>query len=133
MKRCLLLAASFMLLVVLGCGGNQPMAIHGTVTLDGRALERGRVEFEPADGKGPIAAAEIIDGKYEMKAMPGRKTIRITGGKVIGRHPFSEDPASPPVEDIQPLVGPSYNTDTTLAREIARGQAAYDFELKSQQ
>jgi hypothetical protein len=127
----LFLTMSLAFLAVPGCGRNQPIAIHGTVTLDGRALERGRIEFEPADGRGPITAAEIVEGEYKTKAMPGKKTIRITGGKVIGRRPFSEDPASPPVEDIQPLLGPDYNTNSALTREIARGRAAYDFELKS--
>jgi hypothetical protein len=48
-----------------------------------------------------------------------------------GRHPFSEAPASPMVEDIESLVGPAYNTNSTLACAVSRGQAEYDFELKS--
>jgi len=131
MKRQVLAGATVLLLFAMGCGGKGLTAIHGTVTLDGRPLERGRIEFEPADGKGPIAAAEIVDGRYDVPVMPGAKTIRITGGKVTGRHHFSQDPASPMVEDIQPLVPACYNTNTALRWDITRGQAVYDFELES--
>jgi hypothetical protein len=131
MKRHVSIAATVLLLAILGCGGSGLSAVHGTVTLDGKPLERGRIEFEPADGKGPLAAADIVDGRYEAPVMPGKKTVRITGGKVVGRHPFTEDPASPMVEDIKSLVPESYNARGTLECEVTRRQATYDFELKS--
>ena len=106
-------------------------AIHGTVTLDGAPLERGRIELEPSDGKGPIAAAEIFEGQYEVRATPGKKTVRITGGKLIGQQPFSASPGSPMFDEIEPLVPACYNTKTTLKCDITRGQTAYDFELNS--
>ncbi len=123
----------FALLILLGvCGCGNPMTtIKGTVTLDGQPLERGRIEFAPSDGKGPLAAAEIRDGAYEVLLLTGTKTVRITGGKVIGQRPFTTHPSSPMIEDIKPLVPACYNENTTLVREIASGQTVCDFELRS--
>jgi hypothetical protein len=132
MKSSLTALAVVVVLMALGCHSRGPMAIQGTVTLDGQALSRGRIDFQPADGKGPTAAAVIRDGKYECSALPGRKTVRITGGKVVGSHHFTPDnPASPIVEDVQPLGPPCYNTATTLSCEMTRGKSIYNFELKS--
>jgi hypothetical protein len=126
-----LLAAAFLLTVV-GCGGNSPISISGLVTVDDQPLDRGKVDFEPADGKGTTAAAVIRDGRYQCMAMPGGKKIRITGGKVVGQHPFTPgNPASPMVEDIKSLVPARYNTETTLSCEIVRGTSSYDFKLQS--
>lgn len=133
MKRFALLAAAAMLTTVLGCGGDGFMDITGKVTLDGKPLERGRIEFTPSSdsGGGPIEAADIIDGAYQARPMSGKKTVRISGGKLIGQHPFSPEPGAPMVDDIEELVGPEYNTNTTLQCDITSGQATYDFELKS--
>ncbi|MBN2024857.1 MAG: hypothetical protein JW809_18910 [Pirellulales bacterium] len=131
MKRFAAAMASALLLTALGCGGDGLTAIHGTVTVDGVPLERGDITFEPSDGKGPIAAATITDGKYEAPVTTGQKTVRITGGKVIGKRRFTEHPDSPMIEDVKPLVPPCYNTNTTLRTEITSGQSTYDFELKS--
>ncbi len=121
-----------LLLTAAGCGGSGAISIHGIVTVDDQPLERGKIDFQPADGKGPTAAAVIKDGKYECAAMPGTKTVRITGGKVAGKHPFTPgNPASPMVEDIEPLVPSRYNTETTLTSEIERGTSKYDFKLQS--
>jgi hypothetical protein len=131
MNRCICTLAVVLLAALAGCGPDGPMPVHGTIMLDGKPLERGRIEFEPADGKGPLAAAEITDGKYDAAAFPGKKVVRITGGRVVGRHPFSEAANSPMVEDIQPLLGPAYNSNSTLGCDVSRGQQTYDFELKT--
>jgi len=131
MKRVVLLLASALLLTTLGCGGDGPTAIHGTVTLDGQPLQRGRIELEPSGGQGPIAAAEIVEGLYKVRVMRGTKTVRITGGKIIGQHHFGNNPANPMVEDISSLVPACYNTETTLTCDITHSQTAYDFALTS--
>ncbi len=127
MKRFVSLLASALLLTALGCGGDKLATIHGTVTLDGALLEHGQIDFEPSDGKGPTAAATIVDGRYEVRAMPGEKTVRITGGKVVGKHRIT--PGAPLADKIEPLVPTCYNTKTTLKCDITRGQTAYNFEL----
>jgi hypothetical protein len=131
-KAFAILLACAILFPAVGCGSKGPVSIVGTVTVDGKPLERGKIDFQPADNKGPIAAAAIKDGKYECAVMPGKKTIRITGGKVTGQHPFTPgNPSSPMVEDIQSLVPPCYNIATTLTCEIEYGKPTQNFDLKS--
>jgi hypothetical protein len=120
------------LVTAIGCGRNGPVSIGGVVTVDDQPLDRGKIDFEPADGKGSTAAAVIRDGRYQCAAMPGVKTVRITGGKALGKHPFTPgNPASPMVEDVKSLVPPCYNSETTLSCEIVHGTSAYDFKLRS--
>ncbi|MCX7425118.1 MAG: hypothetical protein NTW96_05755 [Planctomycetia bacterium] len=122
------------LLVVLaigGCGGSGPMEITGAVTFAGAPLENGTIEFEPSDGKGPLAAGVIKDGRYTLQAMPGPKRVRIEGSKVIGRRQFTPgNPASPMVDITEPIVPERFNTKTTLTHEIIRGTSTCDFDLK---
>ena len=87
------------------------------------------MHFEPAGGKGPTAAATIIDGHYEVRVMPGKKSVRISGGKVVGKHRIT--PGAPLVDKIQEMVPECYNSRTTLKCDIVRGQTAYDFALSS--
>jgi hypothetical protein len=132
MKRFASLPILLLIVTMLGCGGHKLTAVQGTITVDGQPLERGQIEFEPVEGEqGPLAAATITDGKYEVAVMPGRKLVRITGGKVIGQHHFTSDPRSPMVDDIESQTPACYNTESTLKREIVSGQSKYDFELKS--
>ena len=120
------------LFTAFGCSPSGPISIHGTVTVDGQPLERGKIDFQPADDNGPMAAAVIKAGKYECPVMPGTKTVRITGGKVVGQHPFTPgNPASPMVEDIKSQVPSCYNTETTLSCDVSYGTSVYDFKLKS--
>lgn len=131
MKRYMLVFVSALLLVASGCADGKPTAIRGTVTLDGQPLERGRIEFRPREQTGPIAAAEIVDGEYEGMAMEGKKTVVITGGKVVGQRPFTEAPGSPMIEDVRPLVGTEYNENSRLTCDITRSRTEYDFALES--
>jgi hypothetical protein len=132
LKSIAMILAATVLLFAFGCNRSGPIAVFGTVSVDGQPLERGKIDIQPADNKGPNAAAAILAGKYECSVMPGKKTIRITGGKVVGQHPFTPgNPASPMVEDIQSLVPSCYNTETTLSCEVIYGTSAYDFQLKS--
>jgi hypothetical protein len=120
------------LLAASGCGRSGPISIQGTVTVDGKPLERGKIDFLAVEDKGPTAAAVIKDGKYECEAMPGKKNVRITGGKVVGQHRYTPDnPASPMVEEVKSLIPDRYNAETPLSCEIEYGKSLYDFPLQT--
>ena len=80
-------AVSVSLVLALGCGGNPPAPVSGTVTLDGRALPDALVSFQPLRegdnvNPGPGSAARTgADGKYSLQ-------ISVTGqnGAVVGKH-----------------------------------------------
>jgi hypothetical protein len=113
-----------------GCGrGGGLAAISGTVTYDGKALEKGLISFLPADGNGPTAAAPIANGKYIAKAVPGKKLVRIEGYKVIGEHPFSRNNPRLVVEQKQ-ILPPRYNSKSELTREITPTDRTCDFALE---
>src|SRR5689334_19475565 len=69
--------------------------VEGKITLDGKALETGAVEFEPAESHGKILAGDIKDGSYRIDIPPnivGKAVVRITSMRPTGR----KMPAGPP-------------------------------------
>jgi hypothetical protein len=113
-----------------GCGrGGGLVAISGTVTYDGEALEKGLISFLPADGKGPTAAAPIADGQFALKIAPGKKVVKIEGYKVIGEHAFSRNNPRKVVDQKQ-ILPPRYNSKSELARDIAPADRTCDFALE---
>ncbi len=119
-------------LFVSGCGSSDGLtAVSGTVTYDGQPVAKGTVNFTPADGNGPTAAAVIVDGKYSTKIMPGKKKVRIESFKVVGQrrlHP--NDTTSPPIDIQEQTLPARYNTKSELTREIASGMRTCDFALE---
>ncbi len=121
-----------LLLCLTGCGRvGGPMAISGTVLLDGNPVQRGTINFFPADGKGPTAAGIITEGKYSTEVTPGQKEVRIEAFKVLGqRRHIPNNPKSPMVDIREQILPERYNTRTELTCQIAPAESTYDFELK---
>lgn len=82
----------------IGCGGvsaDGRLAVQGSVSVGGQALERGSILFHPnAGSRGQEAGAVIRDGRYALEAaqgvFPGRYTVEIqpanappTGAKAV--------------------------------------------------
>jgi hypothetical protein len=78
------LAAGLLVAVVglSGCGdGLRYAEVEGTVTLNGRPLDKVQVEFNP-DGRGPRSVAVTDEtGKFVLRADDGKHT-----GAVVGSH-----------------------------------------------
>lgn len=72
-RKLLLLGGLLAISLMVGCGGNplNRQAISGTVTLDGKPLDQGSIEFRPTQGKGVISGAVIHDGQYDIEAEKG--------------------------------------------------------------
>lgn len=150
MKLFPLAPAGFLLAAALatGCGSGTlaplPVAnVSGTVTLDGKPLEKGTISFA-TDGRSP-QVFEIRDGKYNGAAMVGSNSISISSRKPIvfaggkdpsgGRLKGSSQggppgaPPSVPEEETLPAV---YNKDSKESRVVESGGAnKFDFDLKS--
>ena len=134
------LALIYLLIPLSGCGGDplgrQP--ITGSVSLDGAPVEKGTINFHPADSStatstgGPIAA-----GKFSLERQKGlaagkyRVTVNApkpgTGGQVVeGAMPG--DTVAPPVE----LIPPDWNTSSTQTVEVqSSGKNEFNFDIKS--
>jgi hypothetical protein len=121
----------FVLLACLvGCGQRDGrIAISGTVSYDGQPVNKGIVTFVPADGKGPTAAATIVDGKYSVKVAPGKKVVKIEGFKVTGQRHYNKNPNSPMVDQQEQIIPPCYNAKSELTREITSADKTCDFAL----
>ena len=132
MKRTALVYCLLFAALAAGCSGDGLNAISGTVTLDGRPIENGTIEFLPADGQGPTAAAVIEGGQYEVRVAPGAKEVRIVGYRKTGeRHVAPGDPSSPMIDIQEQIVPAKYNANSELRCEIGTG-GRQDFALKSE-
>jgi hypothetical protein len=94
-------------LVAAGCGqgaDSGPDRFHatGTVRFDGQALQRGTIQFLPAEGNsGPEGFATITDGQYDTKLegsaghVGGKMVIKI---KAEGPVSQNDEPTKPPFD-----------------------------------
>lgn len=122
----LLLAAVFLC----GCGHSPYTETSGSVTLNGQPIEKGDIEFMPADGHGVTAAVPIEKGRYSIKAVPGNYNVRINGYHKIGeRHVQEDDPTSQMMDVNEQIVPRQYNEATTLNCTVKDGGQKQDFTL----
>jgi len=82
------------LLVVPGCGDDSGLdkryPVYGTVTYNGKAVERGQISFIPTDNtKGRAANGDIENGSYKLTtatpgdgALPGEYGVTVTSKEV---------------------------------------------------
>jgi hypothetical protein len=135
-NRFLWILIAGVLLSPAACDNVRPVEVSGTVTLDGKPLPSGTVEFQPlSDGQARVAYIE--DGEFELPAdqglLPGLefqvvlKAFRKTGRKYLNR-----DMSASAEETIQYLPE-AYNSRSTLRVTISRDRQEnhFRFELKS--
>lgn len=111
---------------LIGCGSGDvpPLGdVHGTVTLDGEPLEKGRILFAPADGgrtsEAPIGEGghyELIYSLDEFGAKVGSHTVQVTTQDAYGRGE---------------RIPEKYNADSELTAEVEPGGNEYNFDLTS--
>jgi len=120
-----------------GCGHHGldvPTAtISGIVTLDGQPVEKGTINFIPADGLAPTAGAIVQAGKYSLKAPKGEARIQISAPKVVGTRKIYDTPDSPIEDVVEENIPSIYNADSVLTYKVKTNQSNVDFDLKSDQ
>ena len=123
----LLLAAT-----LVGCGdaSDNSVPVSGNVTLDGAPLPSGTLTLTPTDGVGPSAGAQITDGHYETKAVPGPKQVTIIAQREKAGGTAAANPhAGPATEQYLPA---KYNTATELKTDVPTdGSDQVNFDLTS--
>lgn len=127
--RCLAGLLGAMLLCYAGCGGDGALELSGKVTLDGAPIERGTIRFMAEDGSGAPSEASITNGTYSLRLPPGKKKVSILGYKKIGEHHI-QGPESPLIDDLEQIVPPQYNEQTTLVEDVQKTDPAKNFDLK---
>jgi hypothetical protein len=118
-----------------GCGDGK-VRLRGTVTYEGKPVERGIITFDPADGQGPNTGGEIVQGTYHLTTntgvLPGKKIVRIRAFRATGRRIEAGPPAPPGtlVDEIEAYIPARYNDQSTLTVEIIAGKEnEIDFNL----
>jgi hypothetical protein len=121
---------------LLGCGHGGRMSVEGTVTLDGRPLEKGSVQFCPLPGStGPTAGGDIVNGKFVILPsggpFAGKFMVQINSAGLTGRK--IRDPRSNAIVDEYAQCLPAkYNSKSELQAEVtAHGPNHFDFALAS--
>src|SRR5215213_10053171 len=78
MRRATVFGVLFAAAAGAGCGASTAR-VTGEVSYDGVPVKQGEVQFTPADGKGPVAAAPIADGRYTIENLPpGPKIVQVS-------------------------------------------------------
>jgi len=117
---------------VVGCGSADRASVQGRVTFEGQPVDLGNIVFVPEAGEGIKMAAPIEDGKYQIETkrgvQPGTYLVEISWSKKTGRQVPSADPGIM-MDEMQEALPAQYNTETTLRRELQRGENVHDFEL----
>jgi hypothetical protein len=127
-------------LILPGCGGGPdlpPVAdVSGVVTIDGKPLPRGTIQFVPDESKGPGGATAVgrigSDGRYTLKTAGVEGAI--VGFHKVGVHALGEEPKDETAPPPRPIIPSRYfDPDTSgLTAEVKAGQQnERNFRLKS--
>lgn len=128
----LLLFAAFL---VLGCGGPKAAQVSGRITLDGKPLANGRVNFQPM---GESLTTGI--GSYGRTDANGEYTLTLiddsSPGAFVGKHRVAisaydrePDPNDDRKKGSPDRVPRKYNMDSELTFEVQPGPNRADFDL----
>jgi len=116
-----------------GCGGagkpTYPAArLEGSVTLDGKPLAQGTLQFVPQDAtRAPVTAASIVDGQFVAEAVPqGKLRVLFTASKETGK--MIKEYSTPRPEVIN-LIPVKYRSGIPI--EVTGDNSNQNFDLKS--
>lgn len=135
----ILLLAAFALLAI-SCGFKGSGTVKGTITVNGKKLDRGLITFLSEEGKKDSFSAAIVDGEYETEAIPtGKAKIVVIGSDESGAAaPVQKDlgdlvaPAKSGAAKADPIIVPDQyqNAHTTpLSITIKTGSNQFDADL----
>jgi hypothetical protein len=154
MKHSLRLLVIVMVAMLVGCGGNKNSyaKVKGTVTLNGKPLDKGEITFS-LPGK-PPTFMDITDGKFSGQALIGSNTISVSVKKKSGAAPkplppqaqaqmkaYREkgigqggaDPNAASMDSTIELIPSEWNTASKQVRMVEAGSAnEFEFNIKTQ-
>jgi hypothetical protein len=126
-----------------GCSSNPQangdivrVAVSGEVTLDGKPLPEGKIEFVPlASESADTAVADIEGGRYSIiRAVgpgPGKHKVKISSHKPI-KIAAGQAPGGAPDKREPEKVPKKYNAQSTLEVDIPSGNSVtLDFPLEN--
>lgn len=131
-RFCILVSA---LWLAVGCGESGPKRapVWGTVSVDGKPLERGVINFFPVDGTtGPSAGGPIKDGAFDLDdregPVVGTNRVEIRGFRKTGKT-YRDEMFRKDVDVEVQVVPPEYNERSQETRTIQAGGTEIHFKL----
>ena len=118
-----------------GCQkGPRRAAVSGQVLVDKEPLLEGTISFIPTDGtEGPETGEAIREGRYSIPAdkgaVVGKCKVEIRGFRKTGRKVPDIMEKDKLIDERAKAVGPEFNDQSTLIREIKDGKNTLDFDL----
>jgi hypothetical protein len=113
-----------------GCGRSAPdtYPVWGTVTFDGKPVDKGDILFIPVDRSLGPEGGKIIKGKFSGRSKAGKCRVEISAKK--------EANADTPRFEGKPIltnyIPARYNADSGLSVDVATGnENSYQFKLAS--
>jgi hypothetical protein len=136
--------AWFLMVGMLGACSSRPatVTLRGDVTYDGRAIERGTIDFVPIEGTpGASVKADIAGGRYEISDKKwgvrpnGVYQVRISAFWKAGEKQPGRTVPGQPAEQLEleeEFLPPIYNSQSTLTVRVADlpDKNKTDFRLK---
>lgn len=121
--------AGVLALVAVGCGrGDGFVTSTGTVTFDGKPVPTGAVSFHPLEQGTAPQGAQIVDGRFRIRTLPGRYRVEI----VAGRPQAGGEELTPGMPRLEQYIPDRYNAASTLEADVTpRGRNAFTFDLSS--
>ena len=83
--------------------------VRVTVTLDGKPLADGQIDFVPLDGRAP-GTGPIKEGRAEFHSVAGKCSVEICAFRQVGR-----------MREPENYLPKRYNERTTLSAEVSPG------------
>lgn len=113
-----------------GCSDNaETFLVRGTVSYQGKALERGTVLFNPVDpGSSPSRAAIQPDGTFELRAAPGEHKITVALYTETDPNQDSESPGYVAPKSLLPEKYLSVSR-TPLTCSVGEQETVVDLDL----
>ena len=129
-----LLVCTLLGIVAVGCGQGtaayEGVPVKGTVTLDGKPLDEGEIQFKTV-ATGALDTIPIQAGQFSGTAQAGQKRVEIFAFKTAAPPP-STVPGPPPEVQKTNYLPARYNTASTLSAEVkSAGPNEFKFEVTS--
>ena len=123
-----------MLLVGCGASADSRSGMSGTVKLDGKPIEKGRITLRPLTA-GQTAGALVENGTFSVATAPGLKPgdyrVEFTARRGTGVK-YIDDGTGLEVEETEQYVPAKYNTQSEETVTVtANGENHFDFNLKN--
>ncbi|MGL4551282.1 MAG: hypothetical protein ACRC33_08840 [Gemmataceae bacterium] len=129
-RRVALVAALAAVLSAAGCGDPNSGTVSGKVTVGGKPLADGTVQFVPVDGSTATAGGKVKDGGYSVKVPVGTMKVSFSAPKVVGQKKVYNTPDSPVMPVTAEGLPARFNEKTELTLTVKSGSNQKDWALE---